>query len=466
MLTMSAEGLHAAQAKMRDGGVDSTAIEVFSHYYKQVESGASGLIHESDLTPLDNPTQLGELPPDEQAGRAALEVTAVIKLNGGLGTSMGMDRAKTLLPARHGLTFLDIIARQILAARRRWSAPLPVVFMNSFRTRDDTLDALAPYADLPVDGLPLDFMQNREPKLLVDDLTPVSWPADPSLEWCPPGHGDLYTALLGSGLLSQLRDAGYRFAFVSNSDNLRATVDPRVAGWFASSGAPFANEVCRRTPADRKGGHLAIRTRDSQLVLRDSAQTAPEDEAAFADINRHRYFNTNNLWVDLEALADTLEQGGGVMGLPIIRNEKTVDPGDPNSPKVIQIETAMGAAVEVFKGAQAIAVDRSRFLPIKSTNDLLVLRSDVYTLDDDSRVVLADGVSEEPYADLDPVFYKLVQDFDSRFPKGAPSLAGARSLTVRGDWMFGSSVVVRGTAVVDSEGSPGVIADVTIEGDE
>ena len=71
--------------------------------------------------------------------------------------------------------------------------------MNSFRTQDDTLAALAPYADLEVDGLGLDFLQNSEPKLRADDLTPVEWPADPTLEWCPPGHGDLYTALMALG---------------------------------------------------------------------------------------------------------------------------------------------------------------------------------------------------------------------------------------------------------------------------
>src|SRR5205085_1349609 len=150
-------------------------------------------------------------------------------------------------------------------------------------------------------------------------------------------------------------------------DNLGATPDPRVAGWFASSGLPYATEVCVRTPADRKGGHLAVRRHDQQLVLRDSAQTAPDDEAAFADINRHRYFHANSLWIDLDVLHGLLSDNDGVLGLPLIRNEKTVDPADKTSPAVVQIETAMGAAVEVFSGAEALEVERSRFLPVKST---------------------------------------------------------------------------------------------------
>ena len=205
MHSMSAEGRAAAQEKMREGGCTLRPSRSFSHYYDQVESGETGLIHEADIRPLEDPPRLADLPENDAAGRRALDATAVIKLNGGLGTSMGMDRAKSLLPVRDGLTFLDVIARQVLAARRRWDVRFPLVFMNSFRTRDDTVQALASYPGLPIPGLPLDFLQNREPKLRADDLTPVSWPDDPSLEWCPPGHGDLYTALFGSGLLEHCR---------------------------------------------------------------------------------------------------------------------------------------------------------------------------------------------------------------------------------------------------------------------
>ncbi len=138
---------------------------------------------------------------------------------------MGMDRAKSLLCVRRGLSFLDIIARQVLHLREKYDATLPLIFMNSFRTSADTMAALARYEDLPVEGLPLEFLQNKEPKLLAKDLMPASWPKDPDLEWCPPGHGDIYTALRGTGLLDQLIAAGYRYVFVSNSDNLGAVPD-------------------------------------------------------------------------------------------------------------------------------------------------------------------------------------------------------------------------------------------------
>jgi UTP--glucose-1-phosphate uridylyltransferase len=457
MPVMSVEGLRAAIAKMEGAGVDPLAIAVFEHYYRQLESGATGLVHEADIRPLDSPPAIGDLSVSEQDSHDALASTIVIKLNGGLGTGMGMDRAKSLLPVRDELTFLDVIVGQVLSARSKWGVRLPLMFMNSFRTRDDTLAALSRYDDLPVGDLPLDILQNQEPKLLVDDLTPVEWPEDPSLEWCPPGHGDLYTALQTSGVLESLLAAGLRYAFVSNADNLGATVDARVAGWFASSGAPFANEVCRRTQADRKGGHLAVRRSDGQLILRDSAQTAPEDEEAFADLTRHRYFNSNNLWIDLRVLDETLRTHDGVIGLPLIRNVKNVDPAIQTSPKVVQIETAMGAAVEVFEGARALEVERGRFLPVKSTNDLLAVRSDVYELGDDDGLHLAPGREEAPYIDLDPQYYKVLASFDARFPAGPPSFREARSLRVAGDWTFGAGVVVRGDVTISADGSPGSI---------
>ncbi|HLS32315.1 MAG TPA: UTP--glucose-1-phosphate uridylyltransferase, partial [Brevibacterium sp.] len=282
---MSAEGLEQARSKMAAGGVHERAIDVFAHYYDQVESGATGMIAEADVDPLVDPPRLDDLAPDDAQVREALAATAVIKLNGGLGTSMGMDRAKSLLPVRGDRAFLDVIVEQVRWLRGVYDVRLPLVLMDSFRTSDDTLAALAAYDDVAVDGLPLDFLQNREPKLRADDLTPVEWPADPSLEWCPPGHGDLYTALEVSGLLERLLAQGYRYASVSNSDNLGAAPDPRMVGWFAASGAPYAAEVCRRTPADRKGGHLVVRKSDGRLILRETAQTPGADAEAAGDID-------------------------------------------------------------------------------------------------------------------------------------------------------------------------------------
>jgi UTP--glucose-1-phosphate uridylyltransferase len=438
---MASKALDRARNKMSDAGVDPTAIDVFAHYFRQLELGETGKIPESTIDPhaMD---ALADVEVADDVAAEAIRHTAVIKLNGGLGTSMGMDRAKSLLCVRRGLSFLDIIARQVLHLRAEYDAPLPLMFMNSFRTSADTMAALERYDALPVEGLPLEFLQNMEPKLLADSLEPVRYDKDPGLEWCPPGHGDLYTALLGTGLLDKLIAAGYRYVFVSNSDNLGAVPDARVAGWFAQSGAPFAIEAVRRTPSDRKGGHFARRKSDGRIVLRESAQTLDSDREALADLARHRYMSTNNLWFDVVAMKQALQARDGVLGLPLIRNEKNVDPADPSSPKVIQIESAMGAAIEIFDGATTIEVGRDRFVPVKTTDDLLVLRSDVYDLGTD--FVLDQAAADVPYVGLDPDYFRFVGEFDKRFPDGAPSLREATSFVVDGDWTFERGVAVKG----------------------
>jgi len=447
---VSADGLRASVEKMRGDGVAEAAIRAFSHYYRQLEAGETGLLPEDAIEPVGELPTLAELPHDEAAEREALQRTIVLRLNGGLGTSMGLSRAKSLLPAKQGLSFLDIIARQVLALRARHDARLPLVLMDSFSTREDTLAALAAHAGLAAD-VPADFLQSKEPKLRVDDLTPVAWPQDPSLEWCPPGHGDLYTALVTSGMLEQLLERGYEHAFVANSDNLGAVLEPRILAWLRAERIPFLMEVAQRTEADRKGGHLARLRDGGRLTLRETAQTPPQDLTALQDIARHRFVNTNNLWLDLRALDAAMRERDDVLGLPLIRNRKTVDPTDKRSPAVYQIETAMGAAIQVFEGAQALQVPRTRFAPVKTTDDLLTLRSDAYLLGADATVALApERAGRAPFVALDSDYFKLLRDFDARFPDGPPSLIDCERLVVEGDVRFGAGVRVHGDVTLRS----------------
>ena len=437
-------GVSAATDKMRADGLPEDAVETFALYEAKLREGETGVLPESEIEPLDDLPDAAELP---DADGSALGKAVVLKLNGGLGTSMGMTKAKSLLEVKEGLSFLDIIVRQVMHLRERHAgAALPLLFMNSFATRDDTLAALRRYPDLQVGDLPLDFMQGRVPKLLEDGFEPVEWKADPSLEWAPPGHGDVYSSLRTSGMLERLLDEGYRYLFLSNSDNLGAVLEPRILDWFAREGFPFLSEATDRTESDRKGGHLARRRDDGRLVLRETAQTPDEDVESFEDISRHRYFNCNNIWVDLEALDRTLDERDGVLGLPMIVNRKTVDPGDSSSPAVVQLETAMGAAVGVFEGAAAIRVPRARFAPVKKTDDLLVVRSDAYALAEDFTVRLAR--ERAPVVSLDSDYYKLLRDFEQRFSGGAPSLVDCERLTVEGDVTFGRGVKVRGEVTV------------------
>ena len=436
------------QQMMQEQGLPGIVIDTFRHNYAQLLAGATGLIPEADITPV---TQL----PDAEAfgeeleavGQEALRHAAVIKLNGGLGTSMGLERAKSLIRVKQDLSFLDIIARQAL------SQGTPLILMDSFATRDDSLAVLGKYPELDGHGLGLDFLQHKVPKVDQRDLGPVHWPVAPQLEWAPPGHGDIYTALVTSGMLPALLAADYRYAFISNSDNLGAVLDPRLLGHLVAEGMPFLMEVTDRTQSDRKGGHLAL-SRSGQLILRESAQCPEQDRGSFEDTARHRFFNTNNLWLDLRALDRTLQRCNNVLGLSLIRNSKTVDPRDEHSTPVYQLETAMGSAISIFSGARAVRVPRSRFAPVKTTNDLLLVRSDVYSMTRDFRLVPDEGAATaSPVVDLDRRFYRLIDDFEARFHAGVPSLRACTALKVTGDIHFGAGIAIRGRVSLCNHGT-------------
>jgi UTP--glucose-1-phosphate uridylyltransferase len=417
------------------------------------------MLPSSELEPAGEVPALEDLSADEDAVHDALERLAVVKLNGGLATTMGLRSPKSLVEARDGHSFLDIIVGQTLALRRRHGVQLPLILMDSEATQSETLAALEGYGELEHEGVPLDFLQSMVPKLEADSHEPVSWPENPSLEWNPPGHGDVYGALRRSGLLATLLERGLRYAMISNSDNLGATVDARIPAHMAREGIPFLMEVVQGTEADRKGGHIARRLSDGQLVLRETAQTPEEDEESFRDFRRWRYYNTNNLWVDLQVLHDHLEANDGVLELPLIVNHKTVDPREKTSTPVIQLESAMGAAIANFEGASLLLVPRTRFVPVKTTNDLLVLRSDVYSVTDGMLVEpLPERAEDLPFVDLDSDHYKLLDEFERRFPNGAPSLREAARLVVHGDVTFGRGVTVRGAAEIDAD-EPTVIED-------
>ena len=428
-------------AKAEAGGVHGAELAALRRRLQQLGDQQAGRLPGAALEPLADLPRLDQLPdPPPGQARDVLNRLVILKLNGGLGTSMGLSGPKSLLEVKPGTSFLDVIARQVLALREQHGGRLPLVLMNSVATRDPSLEALRRYERLAVPDLPLDFLQGREPKLRADDLRPVRWPTDPELEWCPPGHGDIYPALTASGTLDALLGAGLRYAFVSNSDNLGALADVRIATWLAAERVPFALEAVRGTPADRKGGHLAYY--QGRVVLRETAQV-PDGDTSFTDVERWRWYNTNNIWIDLGALKNLQAADPSAPDLPLIVNRKTVDPRDPNSLPVIQLESAMGAAIAAIAGARAIHVPRSRFAPVKTTDDLLVVRSDAYELTSEGQMRPSfDG--PEPVVSLDGSFYKLLPDFEQRFPAGAPSLRRCRRLEVDGDVTFGAGVVVKG----------------------
>ena len=433
---------------MEADGQSESAIRAFEAAYEQLVSGRAAMISEDRITPAGNLPRLAQLKQHSrlapEAAAQLLEATVVIKLNGGLGTGMGLEKAKSLLPVRDGASFLDLIAQQILHLRETHRMPLRFLLMSSFATRDDTAEALLPHAALGESDA-LQFLQSRIPKIDAETLAPAVSADDPDLAWCPPGHGDLYPSLLGSGHLQDLLDAGVRYAFVSNSDNLGATLDLDLLNYFANSEKSFVMEVTRRTAADRKGGHLAVDKETGHLLLRESAQCAGDDLDAFQDIDRHRYFNTNNLWLRLDLIKETLDAHGGHLPLPVIKNVKNLNPRDKATPKVIQLEVAMGAAIGTLDATGAIEVDRTRFAPVKTTEDLFALRSDAYILTEDYRLELhPDRQGIPPNVVLDSAHYKLVDQLDECLGEAVPSLLGCERLEIEGKVRFSPGVVLRG----------------------
>lgn len=422
--------------KMELEGLSEAAIRTLLHGVEELKSGRKMTISEEELCPIPGLPNWEDLVSDApEADPELLGQMVIIKLNGGLGTSMGLQQAKSLLSIKQDINFLDVIVRQVRSLRKRSSCPAQLLLMNSFSTSGDTLRYLQRYASEGFDKAEeTELLQNKVPKLLRDSLAPVALPGREELEWCPPGHGDLYAALSGSGRLENLLQRGVKYAFVSNSDNLGAQPDTRFLRWFAECGAPFVMEATKRTETDKKGGHLAMRRADRQLILREVAQCAPEDMQSFQDISRHRFFNTNNLWIRLDVLRDFMRARENVMPLPVICNAKTADPRDPESPPVYQLETAMGAAIQCFSDARAVNVPRTRFFPVKTTSDLLLLRSDAVEIDENGCLQLAPEChGNPPIVRLDHPSYKMVDALETL---GVPSLKNVTRLRVCIPWRF------------------------------
>jgi UTP--glucose-1-phosphate uridylyltransferase len=446
-------------AKMAQAGLTPLVIETFGNYYRRLVEGESGLIHDADIHPI----QIKELPKASELsgyadiGRRALNQCVRIVLNGGLGTSMGLVGPKSLLNVKQGLSFLQIILRQAELASMR------IALMNSYNTHAATLSEIT---RLNPARPPLYFLQHKFPKILQGELAPASWPRNPEIEWNPPGHGDVYAALYGSGMLQKLLDEGVRYGFISNSDNLGAGIDEALLGYFAEKRLPFMMEVAEKTPSDIKGGHLA-RHRSGRLVLREAAQCPRAEIAAFQDIRRYRFFNTNNIWINLEFLRELIARER-IIELPMIVNPKTLDPRDEKSPAVYQIETAMGSGISLFEGAAAVNVPRSRFLPVKTCNDLLAVRSDCFVYSEREGLKLnplreASGRTEAIKIKLDSKYYGKFDLLEERFKAGAPSLKDCDGLTIKGDVRFERDVAIRGTvSITNSNSRPAVVKAGTV----
>ncbi|KAG7446245.1 UTP-glucose-1-phosphate uridylyltransferase [Guyanagaster necrorhizus] len=389
-----------------------------------------------DLIRVPDVVQLDCLNPS--VNFTVLNQLAILKVNGGLGTSMGMTGAKSALTVKDDLTFLDLTIMQVKHLNETHHVDVPLVFMTSFNTEDDTLRIVRNYANQNVRITT--FNQSRYPRIIQDTLLPSPRRADDDKKnWYPPGHGDLYNALLHSGVLDQLLEDGKEYLFVSNSDNLGATVDTRIMQYMIDEQIEFLMEVTGKTKADLQGGTLV--DLNGSLCLLELGQVPPQHIEDFQSVRKFGIVNTNNLWINLRALKRIMDKGR--MDLDIIVTPNATSDGQ----SVIQLETAAGAAIKYFENAHAVNVPRSRFLPVKNCSDLLLIKSGIYNIQNGQLVLDSNRMfNATPVIKLGEHF-KNIHEFQRRF-KQIPNIVDLDHLTVAGDVYFGRSVTLRGTVIV------------------
>ncbi|XP_046615650.1 UTP--glucose-1-phosphate uridylyltransferase isoform X1 [Neodiprion virginianus] len=383
--------------------------------------------------------------PAEEVIKSMLEKLVVVKLNGGLGTSMGCHGPKSVIAVRNDLTFLDLTVQQIEDLNKTYNANVPLILMNSFNTDEDTQKIIRKYKGLNVDIYT--FNQSCYPRINRDSLLPIgkNCNIDQDIEsWYPPGHGDFYESFQNSGLLNKFIQQGRKYCFISNIDNLGATVDLNILNLLLNSkdviSPEFVMEVTNKTRADVKGGTL-IQYED-KLRLLEIAQVPKEHVDDFKSVKTFKFFNTNNLWVSLTAIERVLEEK--TLNMEIIVNNKSLS----NGLNVIQLETAVGAAMKSFDGGLGINVPRSRFLPVKKTSDLMLVMSNLYSLRKGALLMSPQRMfPTTPLIKLGDNHFSKVKEYLRRFAS-IPDLLELDHLTVSGDVTFGKGVSLKGTVII------------------
>jgi UTP--glucose-1-phosphate uridylyltransferase len=412
----------------------------------------------------DQVVEYADLPNSEAV--EYLSKLAVLKLNGGLGTSMGCVGPKSVIEVRDGMSFLDLSVRQIEYLNRTYGVNVPFVLMNSFNTDADTASIIKKYEGHNIDILT--FNQSKYPRVVKDSMLPASKHAQSAIsDWYPPGHGDVFESLYNSGILDKLLQRGVEIIFLSNADNLGAVVDLRILQHMVDTKSEYIMELTNKTKADVKGG--TIIDYEGSVRLLEIAQVPKEHVNEFKSIKKFKYFNTNNIWMNLRAIKRVVESNE--LAMEIIPNEKSI-PADKKGEAdqgVIQLETAVGAAIRHFRNAHGVNVPRRRFLPVKTCSDLMLVKSNLYTLAHGQLIMDSSRIGPAPLIKLGSDF-KKVSSFQARIPS-IPKIVELDHLTITGKVTLGRNVELRGTVIiVANEGGsidipPGsVLENVVVQG--
>ena len=396
------------------------------------------------LTPLkkDDCETLAKIKMLAKKDNNGLKKLAVIKLNGGLGTSMGCEGPKSLIRVTKTKRFIDFIVDQQHHYNQAYSIDIPLLMMNSF------------YTDLAMEKEGVDsFLQHRIPRIAEKDLTPLE--TKTLADWTPPGHGNIYLVLYESGILDDLLDQGKEILFISNSDNLGATIDEALCEYMLEKKLDFLMEVTPRTLVDKKGGSVCYK--DGILQLLERVQVKESDIETFEDSNQFQYFNTNNVWVRLRAIKEAIENDQ--LNLPVMINKKMIQ-----NKSVVQFETAMGAAIKCFKNSACIHVERNRFFPVKKTSDLFLLQSNLVSKQEDGTLQWVNEKSVPSIKLSDE--YQTVEGYKN-LVRIVPDIIRLTSLTVKGPVVFKNNVkLVGNVSIINASSSPYVLENIEINNQE
>ena len=351
------------------------------------------------------------------------------KLNGGLGTSMGCSYPKSLVKVRGNKTFLDLICEQVHELNAKWGSNIPLLLMNSFYT-DQKIREFVDNSELPITT----FKQNMFPRLDPETFLPLCPDEWGDQIWYPPGHGDFYNCIEQQGILRSLIEDGKDILFISNADNLGAVADTKILNHMIEKEIPFLMEVTPKTPADVKGGTLY--EQNGKLKLLEIAQVPKEYIDDFCSQDKFSVFNTNNIWINLIALEKRFRKGP--LNLNVIVNQKNIK-GKP----IVQLETAIGSVMDCFEGAVGLCVSRDRFMPVKKTEDLFLVQSNLFNLDG-GRLVRNE---ERIFDSLPEVRFgsplNQLEAFQKCFPV-IPDLLGLELLDVAGRVCFEGAASLKG----------------------
>jgi UTP--glucose-1-phosphate uridylyltransferase len=385
--------------------------------------------------------------PDDLVGYDSLEEPSfnnysrlvIGKLNGGLGTSMGCTGPKSLIKVRGEKTFMDLIVEQVSQLNAKWNKDIPLLLMNSFYTDKETA-AFLDSCEVPV----ISFKQNMFPRIDAESFLPLN---PDEYGWYPPGHGDFYTCMEQQGILRRLIEQGKDILFMSNADNLGAVADSKILDHMIEKKIPFLIEVTPKTPADVKGGTLY--EQEGRLKLLEIAQVPDEYIDEFCSKKKFSVFNTNNIWINLVNLEEKMQEGP--LNLNVIVNRKTIQ-GKP----VVQLETAIGSALDCFAGAVGLCVLRDRFMPVKKTEDLLLAQSNIFNLDD-GRLVRN---KERKISSLPIITFRdtlqQVDAFQNCFST-IPDLLELESLDIAGQVRFEGIAFLKGKVGLNGNSKPIII---------